>query len=114
MSSIESIKELESSIQRANEHVELGKALERLFINRDFKLVIKDGYFRDEAVRLVHLKADPAMESASSQESIIKQMDAIGSLSQYFVVLNMLARNGNRSIEADEQTLDELHSEGNN
>lgn len=114
MSSIDSIKELEASIQRASQHVELGKALERLYNNKDFKLVIKDGYFRDEAVRLVHLKSDPSMENPVSQESIIKQMDAIGSLSQYFAVLNMQARGGSRSIEADEQTLDEIQSEGGN
>lgn len=114
MSSIESIKELEASIQRAKEHVELGKALDRLFSNKDFKLVIKDGYFRDEAVRLVHLRVDPAVQNPAAQESIIKQMDAIGSLSQYFSVLNMLARNASRSMEDDEQTLDEIQSEESN
>jgi hypothetical protein len=111
MSNKEVTKALEASIQRAKESVELGKALERLLSNRDFRTVVKEGYFREEAVRLVHLRVDPAMQTPALQDSIVKQMDAIGALSQYFDVLSRQSAMAGRSIESDELTLEELYLE---
>lgn len=105
------IKTLEENIQRAKELVECGSAMERLRSNRDFKKVVLDGYFKAEAVRLVHLKADPAMQSDASQASIIRQIDAIGSLSDYFRTVNMAAVQAVRAIQGDEETLLELQAE---
>jgi hypothetical protein len=111
MSKQTTIQALESSIKRAKELVDCGSALERLRTNRDFKKIVVDGYFAEEAIRLVHLKADPAMQSEGSQASIIRQMDAIGSLSDYFRTVDMAANQARRSIQGDEETLEELHAE---
>jgi phytoene dehydrogenase-like protein len=111
MSNKEVTKALEASIQRAKASVELGQALERLLTNRDFRTVIEQGYFKEEAIRLVHLRADPSMTSSFMQESIVKQMDAIGALVQYFAVIRHQSAMAGRSIESDELTLEELHLE---
>ena len=106
------IQAVELNIKRAKELIDLGTALDHLRSNRDFKKVIIDGYFSDEAVRLVHLKGDPSMQGESSQTSIIKQMDSIASLYQYFFTIDMRASSAARSVESDEETLSELLAEG--
>lgn len=109
--SSQEIQAIEQNIQAAKTRLEFGAALERLQSNRDFRRVIEEGYFRDEAVRLVHLKADPNMQTEESQRSIVQQMDAIGSLSQYFVTVRQLAGMAARSIEGDEAMLEEIRAE---
>lgn len=102
------IKDLDNNIKEAKKFVEAGTALERLINNRDFKKIVMEGYFEAEAVRLVHLKADPSMQSESSQTSIISQIDAIGSFRQYLDGVFQQARLAGKAIEDDEQTRQEL------
>ena len=105
------IQDIELNIKQAQLLVDTGNALERLRSNRDFKMIISNGYFEEEAVRLVHLKADPSMESTERQLSIIKQMDAIGALNQYFQTVFHRAALAEKAIAADEETRDELLAE---
>lgn len=105
------IKEIELNIKQAQKIVEQGNALERLRSNSDFKKIISEGYFEQEAIRLVHLKADQNMQSESHQKSIIAQMDAIGALNQYFQTVFHRASLAGKAIEADEQTREELLAE---
>ena len=111
MSHTDALQEIESSIKQASEFVDFGNAIERLRSNRDFKKVIMEGYFEKEAIRLVHLKADSAMQSNLNQTDIVKQMDAIGALNQFFLTKGQIARMAARSIESDEQTREELLAE---
>ena len=106
------IQELDANIKEAKKIADLAASLDRLRSNRDFKKVILDGYFEDEAIRLVHLKSEPQMQSPESQASIIQQLDAIGTLNQYFTVVYQKARLAQKSIEDDEQTREELLAEG--
>ena len=75
---------LELTEQEAKTKVELGKALNKLTSNRDFKKLILEEYFEKEASRLVMLKAEPSMSDTDAQNRIIKDIDAIGNLRQYF------------------------------
>jgi hypothetical protein len=102
---------LEMNIQRAQEIVDLGNALERLENNRDFKKVIVDGYFNKEAIRLVHLKSDSNMQSEEMQQSILKQMDGIGALNQYFRTLKHSASVAASAIASDTEMRDEILAE---
>lgn len=112
MSNSSMVQQLDNSIKQATVNVEFGKAIERLRSNRDFKLVIGEGYFEREAIRLVHLKSDVAMQSVASQADIVKQMDAIGALQQFFNAKLHVARLATRAIEDDEETRQELLAEG--
>ncbi len=102
------IQALEQSIQQANVLIELGMAMDRLRANRDFKKVIAEGYFEKEAIRLVHLKANVAMQDSAAQNFILSQMDAIGILNQYFQTLDNRAHLALKSLESDESTLSEI------
>ena len=108
----EAIQAIESNIREAKKLVEFGASLERLQANRDFKKVILDGYFAEEAIRLVHLKSDPNMQSADSQKAIIAQMDSIGAVRQYLDISLHRARMALKAISSDEETLDEIRAEG--
>jgi hypothetical protein len=108
------IQELEANIKVAREALELGNALERLFSNRDFKKVISIGYFEKEAVRLVHLKASAECSSPAEQQSIVSKIDAIGSFSNYFKNITTAAALARKTLDADEQTRDEIIFEGLN
>jgi hypothetical protein len=110
----EQIQVIELNILQAKKMVELGDALERLIENRDFKAVIKDGYFAQEAIRLVHLKSDPAHQAADKQQSILDQMNSIGNLNQYFRTVEFKANGARKAIEADEDTISEILSEEQN
>ena len=108
---LHTVQQIQANIDRAQEIIKLDKALERLESNQDFKAVIIDGYLEKEAVRLVHLKSDPAMQNPSSQASVTAQIDAIGGLVQYFRTVGQLASIAAKSIAADETERDELLAE---
>lgn len=104
----DTVQEIENNIRECKEIVELNSMLERLKLNRDFKKLILEGYFRDEAVRLVHLKADPSMQTPQRQESIVGQIDAIGALSSYLHMVAYNAQIASKGIEAGEAARDEI------
>ena len=111
MDNTQVIQDIELNIKQAKVLVDTGNALERLRNNRDFKEIINKGYFEQEAIRLVHLKGDPSMQTAEYQDSIIKQMDAIGALNQYFNTVFHRASLAEKAIASDEEARDELLAE---
>ena len=106
------LQKIEQSIKQSQKVVDLGESLERLVNNRDFKKVILEGYFEQEAIRLVHLKSDDNMQSYESQEAIEKQMTGIGAFSTYLSTLRTRAQMAVNAVAADEQTRNELLEEG--
>ena len=106
------LQHLEVIIKQAQKMVDLGDALERLRNNKDFKKVIGEGYFEQEAIRLVHLMSDSAMQSPELQTAIHKQMIAVGVFRDYLETLAIRAGMARRSVEADEATRDEILAEG--
>lgn len=112
MSNAESVQAIEKNIEQAKVIVEFGSTLERLRSNRDFKKIIIDGYLEQECVRLVHLKADPNMQAADKQAGIVKQMDAIGALNQYFQTVFSKAAMAEKAVASDEDERQMLLEEG--
>lgn len=108
----DAIQEIELSIKEAQKMVELGAAVQRLTSNRDFKKVVMEMYFEKEAVRLVHLKANPAMQGKERQEAIVKEMDAIGSFHQFLRTLEIQADMARRAVEDGETLREEILAEG--
>lgn len=106
--SSETLEAIDRSIKQAQALVELGSAVDRLRSNKDFKKIVIEGYFEKEAIRLVHLKADPSMQSAASQQSINQQMDAIGAFSQYLDMTLRHADQARKQIASDESMRDEI------
>ncbi len=59
-------------------------ALVRLLKNRDFQLIITDGYFVTESSRLVLSKSRKELQDDKTQSLLDKQIASIGCLHQYF------------------------------
>jgi hypothetical protein len=102
------LHELESNIKDLNEMVQLGNAMDRLRKNRDFKKVIEVEYLKEEAVRLVHLKADPNMQDERGQARVLRDLDAIGSFTQYIDLVTAKAEAAKEALDECEDLRAEL------
>jgi len=102
---------VEVSIEQAKKAIKLGDSVDRLLKSRDFKAVITEGYFEQEAIRLVHAKAHPEMDNPNSQASIIGQMDSIGHLYAHLNLLRGLAQQARKSMNEYENTREEILAE---
>lgn len=105
------LEQIEVSIEMAKEAIEHKKALERLTVNPDFIAIIREGYFKEEASRLVLLKADPEMQQDLEANHISKSIDAVGYFRLY---LHTIMQRGSR-LEQDlagyESTREEILAE---
>lgn len=110
----DTVQLIEENIREAKEIVELGKALERLEGNRDFRKVVKEGYLEKEAIRLVHLRSDPAFQTPEKQAAVLRAIDGIGELLTFFQSLRHSAAVASKAILADEAERDEILAEGGN
>lgn len=110
--SSEMLRQVERNIQQHKKAVELGNALERLKVNKDFKLIVSQGYFESEAIRLVHAKTAPNLQSVESQKLLDSQIQSIGVLAQYFQMVEQDAAMAFRQLEVDEATREEILAEG--
>lgn len=106
------IDQLDLDTQNWRKLVDLGRSLERLRSNRDFKKLIMEDYLTQEAVRLVHLKASPAMNSDRHQQAINKDIDAIGTFAEFLRKIEADALRALQDIDDAEATRDELLAEG--
>jgi hypothetical protein len=104
------IEQVEMSIERANESVELMDAYGRLMKNKDFMLLIKDTYFLNHASRLVLLRGDPNI-SPEHQAGILKDIDGIGSFRTFLREIVQAGNQAKGAIEEYEGTLEELREE---
>lgn len=105
------LKHIELTEQEAKASIELSKALDRLSNNRDFKKVVTEGYFKDEAVRLVLTKANPACSTDEIQKAIIRDIDAIGSFRQYLGQIQHNAEMATKALADCEGHRQYLHSQ---
>lgn len=108
----EQIEEVEIGIEHAREIVAKATALANLVSNKDFKTVVRDGYLKEEAVRLVLLKADPSAASAEMQASIADGIVAIGHFNQYLRTVQALGSMAAKSLGEYEDLRTELLDEG--
>lgn len=96
------LEQIEISLEKAREKVEMAETLKRLSTNNDFKSIFVDNYFKDYAIKLVELKANPGMQSEPNQKYIDNQINAIGYIKHFMNSIYTEGYNAARSIEADE------------
>lgn len=111
----EQIKQLELSIEEAKEMIALGDAIEKLYKNTYFKKVILEGYFKDEAIRLVMAKSNPmllqgnaVMKSDDIQRDLDRGIFGIGFLQQYLFTRLKFAEQAKKALSDSELMLEEL------
>lgn len=105
------IAALQRQIAGNKQGLALAKALINLKNNADFRTLITEGYLQNEAVRLVHLKSDPSMAEPHLQAGILRDIDGIGSLAEYFRVVAKSGEQAERSIADAEAQILEIEEE---
>lgn len=83
--------ELNVDIQTAKDYVAKKNSLIELYNNKHFKAIVEEGYFKDEAARLVMAKGNTGL-NAEQQNAITNMMYGVGALASY---LDGIHRRGN-------------------
>lgn len=107
------VRELEESIERHKRDISLLNALESLQRNKHFIEVITQGFCTDKAVQLVQLKAQSNMQSPEYQAAVIREIDGIGTLVEYFKSIQANGEIAKRSLNDDQETLAQVLTELN-
>ena len=104
------LEEVDIQIETASKIRSIRDNCAKLMKNRNFKDVIEDGYFKEEAARLVMAKSAPLSEE--QQRNIDGMIIGVGALANY---LNMVMRRGadmDVALGEHEQTREEILAEG--
>jgi hypothetical protein len=108
----EQLETIELSIEQAKGMIAKLEAAQRLITNKDFTLLVDEGYFRDEASRLVLLKSDPSMQGDNEQREIDNGILAIGGFRKYISTVFQMGNTAMRTLADDENTREDLLNEG--
>lgn len=111
MSTQDQLNQLEREIKQHEAAIDFATSLNKLRLNRDFIKVISNGYLKDEAIRLVHAKGNPELQSADKQAAVIRDIDAIATLAQFFITVDQKAAIAARQLESAHETRAELAGE---
>ena len=103
--------QIEVTIESARHTIKLKKSLDALRRNADFDLVILDEYFIGEASRLVQMKSSQAMQTPERQMFIDHAIVGLGSLQQFFVKIDAMSVEAERTLSNDLITQTELMNE---
>lgn len=98
-------KSIRISMEQAKELVKSGERLERLTKNRDFKALITDGYFTEEAKRLVLLRGSFVGVNEKALIGIDNDIAGIGSFYTYLAGITQAATQMRGEIKASEREL---------
>ena len=112
MSNQQDIIEIEVSMEDAKHAIELAEKLEKLMNNKQFKEVILEEYFKNEAVRLVGLKADPNCQTPEWKQNIENSLMAISELRMFFMKIRWQANQAEAALEDAKNAHAELLAEG--
>ncbi|QGH72828.1 MAG: hypothetical protein [Podoviridae sp. ctLUJ1] len=107
----EAIAECKQRIEGYKKNAERLAMLDRLIVNPDFVALIEEDYFKARPVRLVMAKGNPSMDSADSQARLVREMDGIAMLRQYFHVIETEGSIAPSMIEREREQIEELESE---
>ena len=107
------------TLEEANRQIARGEALERLLVNPDFIELIQGVYCKEEPARLASLVGDiagsyrwssvsgsasiPPKEFVQMQESIERDIHAVGALQSFFRVVAWRAEMAKQAIEDMEE-----------
>ena len=109
MSTEEQLEELDNNMQEAKHFIDIKDSTIKLFKNREFKKVVLDYYFKEEAARLVMAKSSALSED---QKKLIDNMIyGIGALSNFFDSVHQRGIQAEQALQEDEDAKTEILQE---
>lgn len=100
-------EEMELETVELTKAYELGEALYRLEKNKDFQLVISEGYMKEKALDSVSLLAVDQIKKQGVRPDIMEDLVAISNLGEYFRMLKNFHAGAVQDLEAAEGPDDE-------
>lgn len=104
------IKELEAHIEGQKTLAEMGEIAERLAANHDFRVLILDGFCRDEAARYVQESGDPMLTAVQRQDAL-NMAQASGHLKRFLSITCVIGHGAQDSILNAQAEIEQLRSE---
>jgi len=106
------MEEISVSIEEANKVINQSKSLKKLLKNKDFIGIISEGYCKNEALRLVMLKADPNLcMDKDIMADVNNQLTSISYLNRYFRQIMQLGIQAEKALVESNKEQDELLQE---
>lgn len=108
------INQVEITMEHAKELIKKAELVQRLTNHPDFKDIILEGYFTEEAARLGHLVGDPETVMDPRRGTMVQNdLIGIGALKRYMSTILMLGRRAEADLFEQSETLDELRAAEN-
>ena len=105
------MQEIQIDIEDAKKAIRLGELVTRLENEPDFIELITEGYFRDDAARVVMLKADKEFQTADKQEKLDRDIMGISVFGEYLRTKKLLGIMAQDAMAEYEETQAELRKE---
>lgn len=106
------VEQLEQQIRDAKVLIEKRHQALRLSENSDFRKLFMEGYFRDDAARLVQLAGDPALTKEQQADSLSMAI-ATGHAKRYLSMAVQMGAHAEESLPDMERELELLRAEEN-
>jgi len=104
------IEVVELTIEEAKKMVLMGDRVRRLESNKDFKKIVLEEYFSEEAARLAHLYTDPVM--TDEQKTMIhNDLVGLGAFKRFLRYKKMQGDQAKQELVEYQETLEELREE---
>lgn len=104
------VQELEISIEEARKYVQRGKEALALSDIPEFKRLVLEGYFVEEASRLALLFSDPQL-SDEQREYVHRDLIGVGAFKRYLSTIVQQGRIASNEIDSMQDTLEEIRAE---
>ncbi len=106
----EDIQEVEITIEEAKKAVEYAVLVRRLIDNPDFKKLVTEDYFVEEAARLTHLYSEPGLTDDQIRW-VQNDLLAIGGFKRFIKNKLLLGTNAQHELDHSTEVLEELRME---
>ena len=109
MSALENeLQEIEVTIEELKKAVELRDTVLRLHNNKDFQKIVEEGYFVQEASRILLLKGDPNLPA---DKAAFLEMDGYGpgAFKRYLYTAVQMGNQAEDQIQQEMATMDEIN-----
>lgn len=103
------IEQLELAVDKAREMVERRDMVLKLSKNREFRKIMSEGYFVDEAARLVAISGELAHKP--HRDEIFDSIKAISHVRQYFSDIVRLGNIAENEIDSSEEYLADMRGD---
>jgi len=110
MNSEQQLEQLEKNMVEAKKFMDVRGSYRKLVKNREFKKVILDYYFNEEAARLVTAKSSGLDDK--QEKMVDNMMYGIGALQNFFESVEMRGNQAEQAYKEDEDSKTDIIAEG--